>query len=72
MKHRKLDVIDYWIIGAGFKIEKGLELSPRSSKSFKTFQKNIALAYIYQLTKFGDLMSRVSKDILKNAPCLMC
>ena len=30
----------------------------------------IDLAYIYQMTKFGDLMSCVSKDIVKNAPCL--
>ena len=33
--------------------------------------KIIAHAYIYQLAKFGDLMSCVSKDIFKNAPCLM-
>ena len=33
--------------------------------------KVIALAYIYQLAKFGDLMSCVLKDVLKNAPCLM-
>ena len=31
----------------------------------------IAIAYINQLGKFGDLMSCGSKDILKNAPCLM-
>ena len=27
--------------------------------------------YIYQLTMFGGLMSCGSKDIFKNAPCLM-
>ena len=44
---------------------------PQSSKSFKRFQKNIPLAYIYQLTKFGGLMSCGSKDIFKTAPCPM-
>ena len=40
----------------------------KSSKSFKKFQKNIAHAYIYQLTKFGDLMSRDSTDLFKMHP----
>ena len=31
----------------------------------------MALAYIYHPAKFGDFMSCGSKDILKNAPCLM-
>ena len=30
--------------------------------------KNIALAYIYQLAKSGELISRSLKNILKNAP----
>ena len=33
--------------------------------------KIFAHVYIYQLTKFGYLMSRGSKDIFKNAPCIM-
>ena len=33
--------------------------------------KIIALAYIYELAKFGDLMSYDFKDIFKNAPCVM-
>ena len=33
--------------------------------------KFFALAYIYQLAKFGDFMSCGSKDIFKNVPCLM-
>ena len=33
--------------------------------------KIIAFAYIYQLIKFGDLISCGSKDVVKNAPCLM-
>ena len=53
-------------------IEKGLELSPshlnHSNDSRKIFT---LLAYIYQLTKFGGLMSCGSKDVFKNAPCLM-
>ena len=31
------------------------------------FQKIISLAYNYQMTKFGNLMSNGSKDIFKNA-----
>ena len=31
----------------------------------------MALAYIYHLAKFDDFMSCGSKDIFKNAPCLM-
>ena len=49
---------------------KGSGTQPKFSKSFKRFQKNIALAYIYQLTKFGGLMSCGSKDILKIHPVL--
>ena len=52
-------------------MEKALEPSPRFSKLFKRFLKIFALAYLDQLTKFGDLMSCGSKDIVKNAPCLM-
>ena len=33
--------------------------------------RNYTLAYIFQLTKVGDLMSCGTKDIFKNAPCLM-
>ena len=46
-------------------------IKPRFYKVFKWFLKNIALAYIYQLAKFGDLMRCGSKYIFKNAPCLM-
>ena len=41
-----------------------LQIVQRSLKIF-------AHVYIYQLTKFGYSMSRGSKDIFKNAPCLM-
>ena len=37
----------------------------------KRFHKNIALFYIYQLTKFGWLISCGLKDISKNASNLM-
>ena len=50
---------------------KRSETWPQSSKLFQRFLKNIALAYICQLTKFGELMSCGSKDIFKNASCLM-
>ena len=50
---------------------KGPGTQPQSSKPFKRFQKNIALAFIYQLTNFGGLMSCGSKDILKNVPYLV-
>ena len=44
---------------------------PQSSKLSKRFLKIIVLAYIYQLAKFGDLLSCPSKDSFKIAPCLM-
>ena len=47
------------------------ETYPRSSKLLKRFLKIISIAYIPQLTKFGDSMSCSSKDIFKTAPCLM-
>ena len=50
---------------------KGPGTQPQSSKLFKRFLKIIALVYIYQLTKFGDLISCGSKDTVKSAPCLM-
>ena len=37
----------------------------QSSKLFENFQKNIPLAYIYELTMFGWLMSCDSKDIIQ-------
>ena len=43
-----------------------MEPSPQSFKLFKRFLKIIALVYIYQLTKFGDLMSCGSKDTVKS------
>ena len=46
-------------------------LLPLSPKLFKRLLKIIVLAYIYQLAKFGDFMLCGSKDIFKNAPCLM-
>ena len=48
---------------------KGPGTKRQSCKSFKSLQKNITLAYIYQLTNFGGFMSCGSKDIFKNAPC---
>ena len=46
-------------------------MQPQFSKLFKRFLKIIVLAYIYQLAKFGDLMSCFSKYIFKDAPSLM-
>ena len=34
--------------------------------------KIIALSYIYQFAKFVDLMNCRSKEVFKNAPCLLC
>ena len=44
----------------------------QSSKLFRRYLKIIALAYIYQLAKFGDLISCGSRNMFKNTPCLMC
>ena len=49
-------LIGYWVIAAGFQIEKDPELS-QSSKLFKRLLKIIALVYIYQLAKFGNFYS---------------
>ena len=40
----------------------------QSSKLFKRFLKIIVFVYIYQLVKFGDLISCGSKDIFKTHP----
>ena len=50
---------------------KGPGIKPQSPKLFKRLLKIIVLAYIYQLAKFGDFMICGSKDIFKNAPCIM-
>ena len=63
MKHWKLDIISYWLIGAGCLIEKGLELSPSPPNHSNDFRKILTL-----------LISTIncdSKHIFKNAPCLM-
>ena len=44
---------------------KGPGTKPQSSNLFKQFLKIIALVYIYQLAKFGDLLSCGSKDTFK-------
>ena len=67
MKQWNLDIIDYWVTGTGCYIDTYAQ----SSKLFERFLKIIALAYIYQLAKFGDLMSCGLKETLKKAPCLM-
>ena len=59
MKHLNLDISGYWVIRAGWNLIK-------SSKLFK-FVKSIVLGYIYQLSKFDDLVSCGSKDIFKHA-----
>ena len=50
---------------------KGHGTYPQSSKLRKRFLKIIAFVYIYQLVKFGELMSFGSKDIFKNVPYRM-
>ena len=51
--------------------QNGPRIYPQSSKLFKRLLKIIALAYIYELAKFGDFVSCASKDMFKNAPCLI-
>ena len=51
---------------------KGPETYPKSSKLFKRTLKITALIYIYQLAKFGDLMSCGSKICSKMHPVLCC
>ena len=67
-KNETLETWHNWLLSIWSRLLnwKGPGTHPQSSKSFKIFQKNIALACIYQLTKFGGLMSCGSKDIFKN------
>ena len=51
---------------------KGPGTLPQSSILFKRFVKIIALVYIYQLAKFGDLMSCGSKDIYSKMHPVSC
>ena len=71
LKHWNLEIIGYWVFGAGSYIEKDLELSPCPPNCSKDFRKVFVLVYIYELAKFGDLISCGLKDIFKDAPCLM-
>ena len=66
IKHWNLDIISYWVIGAG--CWRVWNLAPVLQVVQKIPQ-NYCLAYINQLAKFGDLTSCGSKTILKNAPC---
>ena len=52
------------------KLKRNCNLAP-ALPIVQIIPETIALAYIYQLTKFADLMSCGSKDMVKNAPCLM-
>ena len=61
---KKIDILSNWSRLLNWKV-RGTSL--QSSKLFKRFLKNIALPYIYQLTKFGGLISCGSKYIFKNA-----
>ena len=70
MKHWKLDIIGTECLEQVAKLKRAYNLAP-VLQIVQNFQKNISLVYIYQLTKVGGLMSCGSKDIFKNAPCLM-
>ena len=52
------------------KLKRTWNLAP-NLQIVKKIPEIIALVYIYQLARFGDLMNCGSKDIFKNAPCLM-
>ena len=72
-KNETMESCHNWLLSNWSKLLKwkGPGTQPHSSKLFKRFLKIIVLVYIYQLAKFGDLMSCSSKDIFKNAPCLL-
>ena len=67
MKHWKLDIIGFWVIGAGCYIKKSLKRSSNTPNRSKDFTK-ILILLIYQLTKFAGLMRCGSKDIFKIHP----
>ena len=68
VKHWNLNITGYWVIGAGCLIEMTWNLALQIVLKIPEI---IAIAYIYQIAKFGDLMSCGSKDIFRNVPCLM-
>ena len=55
----------YWLLSSLSRLlnSTGPGTYPQSSRLFKRLLNMIVLVYIYQLTKFGDLMSCGSKDI---------
>ena len=62
----------FWLNAGDLKLVPGpFMILLKWQNSWKRFLKIIALVYIYQLAKFDDLMSCGSKDVLKNAPCLV-
>ena len=58
------------LLGQIAKLKRTWNLAP-VPKLFRRLLKIITLAYIYQLAQFGDFVSCGSKDLFKNAPCLM-
>ena len=58
-------IYGYWVIGARCQIKKDLDSSPSSPNYSKDYWKLLPLL-IYQLVKFGNLMSCGSKDDLVN------
>ena len=70
MKHWNLDIIGYWVIGAGCQIKKGLELISSPLNCSKDSSKLFPLLISINWQTSGEFISCGSKDIFKNAPCL--
>ena len=67
-KHWKLDIIVYWVIGAGCQIEKGLKLSPTPPNCSKDFRKMLPLLISINSPNLVDKWVVVQKIYSKMHP----
>ena len=68
MERCNLDIIGYWVIGAGCSIEKNLELSPGSPNCSKDSWKLLPLFISINWPNLVTEISCSSKDVFKNTP----
>ena len=70
-ENQKVAIIAYSVIIEDCYIKKGPGTQPYPSIAFRIFPQNVALNYIYQLTKFNGLLSYGSKHSFNNLTSLI-